>query len=148
MILDILDNAHRYTTLYKGFEQAFQFLSQPELHRLAAGRYEIDGDAVYASISVDDGIRKEDTVLEIHEKYIDIQVVLDGIDDIGWSPKAQCTQPAGEYDPSEDIRYYKDAPNTWLCLRPGFFAIFFPEDAHMPLISEGKIRKVVVKIAV
>lgn len=148
MILDILDNSSRYRNLHKGFDKAFDFLSQPDLNTMSPGKYEIDGDRVFAFISSDDGIKKEDTVLEVHRKYIDIQMVLDGFDDIGWLPLAQCSQPTGEYDTEEDIRYYRDAANTWLALRPGFFAVFFPEDAHMPLISDGKILKVVVKIAV
>lgn len=148
MILDILENASRYKALYKGFDKAIDFLTQPDLASRTPGRYEIDGEQVFAFISSDDGIKKEDTVLEVHEKYIDIQMVLSGFDDIGWSPKSDCSQPTGDYDPEEDIRYYRDTPNTWLGLRPGFFAVFFPEDAHMPLISDGKILKVVVKIAV
>ncbi len=147
MILDIRDNAWRYTSLHKGFIQAFEFLARPDLARMTPGRYEIDGDSVYASISLDDGGEKEEGVLEVHEKYIDIQMVLDGFDDIGWAPRSACTLPLGEYDPAEDIRLYRDTPHAWLGLYPGFFAIFFPEDAHMPLISKGKIHKVVMKIA-
>jgi beta-galactosidase beta subunit len=30
----------------------------------------------------------------------------------------------------------------------GSYCIFFPEDAHAPLVSDGMVRKVVVKIAV
>ncbi len=148
MILDILDNADRYKNLYKGFDLAFDFLTQSDLANMAPGRYEINGKQVYASISLDNGVRKEDTVLEVHRKYIDIQVVLEGCDNMGWSPKAACSQPKGKYDPASDIGFYNDTPNTWLAVRPGFFAIFFPEDAHMPLISDGKLRKVVVKVAV
>ncbi len=148
MILDILDNASLYKNLYSGFDKAINFLTQPDLASKTTGRYEIDGEKVFAFISSDDGIKKEDTFLEVHEKYIDIQMVLNGLDDIGWSPLAQCSQPTGDYDPDKDIRFFRDTPNTWLALRPGFFAVFFPEDAHMPLISDGKILKVVVKIAV
>ncbi|HEY8888482.1 MAG TPA: YhcH/YjgK/YiaL family protein [Gallionella sp.] len=31
---------------------------------------------------------------------------------------------------------------------PDHFCIFFPEDAHAPLVSEGQVRKVIFKIAV
>jgi beta-galactosidase beta subunit len=33
-------------------------------------------------------------------------------------------------------------------LQPGSFAIFFPEDAHAPLSSTGRVHKIVVKVAV
>ena len=41
-----------------------------------------------------------------------------------------------------------DEPDAWLATKSGAFAIFFPEDAHMPLISAGQLHKVVVKVAV
>jgi len=147
MILDILENAHRYLVMNNGFAKAVEFLQRPELQELPVGRYEIDGERVYAMVSKDFGIKKEDTHLETHEKYIDIQLILSGTDDIGWKPKSLCTQPSGEYDPESDLQFFADTPNTWLSIESGEFAIFFPEDAHMPMISSGKIHKVVVKIA-
>jgi YhcH/YjgK/YiaL family protein len=147
MILDILENAHRYLVMNKGFAKAIEFLQRPELQELPVGRYEIDGERVYAMVSKDFGIKKEDTHLETHEKYIDIQLILSGTDDIGWKPKSLCTQPSGAYDPKSDLQFFADTPNTWLSIESGEFAIFFPEDAHMPMISSGQIHKVVVKIA-
>jgi biofilm protein TabA len=147
MILDILENAHRYLVMNNGFAKAVEFLQRPELQELPVGRYEIDGERVYAMVSKDFGIKKEDTHLETHEKYIDIQLILSGTDDIGWKPKSLCTQPSGEYDPESDLQFFADTPNTWLSIESGEFAIFFPEDAHMPMISSGQIHKVVVKIA-
>jgi YhcH/YjgK/YiaL family protein len=147
MILDILENAYRYQVMNKGFEKAIEFLLLPELKSLSVGKYEIDGERVYAMVSKDFGLKKEDALLETHEKYIDIQLILGGTDDIGWKPKSLCKQPTGEYDQESDLQFFADKPKTWLSIESGEFAIFFPEDAHMPLISSGQIHKVVVKIA-
>ena len=147
MILDVLENAHRYKVMNKGFAKAIEFLLRPELKELPVGEYAIDGERIYAMVSRDTGQKKEDALLETHEKYIDIQLVLAGTDDIGWKPKSLCKQPSGEYDPKSDLQFFADKPNTWLSIESGEFAIFFPEDAHMPLISSGQIHKVVVKIA-
>jgi len=146
MILDVLENAHRYLVMNKGFAKAVEFLLRPELKELPVGKYEIDGERVFAMVSKDMGLKKEDALLETHEKFIDIQLVLSGTDDIGWKPKSLCKQPSGEYDPNSDLQFFTDTPNTWLSIESGEFAIFFPEDAHMPMISSGKIHKVVVKI--
>jgi len=146
MILDVLENAHRYLVINKGFAKAVEFLLRPELKELRVGKYEIDGERVFAMVSKDMGLKKEDALLETHEKFIDIQLVLSGTDDIGWKPKSLCKQPSGEYDPNSDLQFFTDTPNTWLSIESGEFAIFFPEDAHMPMISSGKIHKVVVKI--
>ncbi len=148
MILDILDNAHQYLSLNKGFAKAFEFLMRPDLKELPVDKYEIDCDRVYAMVAKDPGREKQDAQLETHEKYIDIQLILEGTDTMGWRPKASCKQPSGMYDPKTDLQFFADEPDTWLATKSGAFAIFFPEDAHMPLISSGQLHKVVVKIAV
>jgi biofilm protein TabA len=147
MILDILENAHRYLALHNGFAKAFEFLMRSDLKELPVGRYEIDGERVYGIVSKDPGRKKEDALLETHEKYIDIQLVLAGTDDMGWKPKSSCKHPSEEYDQEADIQFFADEPDAWLSTGSGAFAIFFPEDAHMPLISSGQIHKVVVKVA-
>ena len=148
MILDILENARRYLVMHEGFEKAIEFLLHPDLKELPVGRYEIDGVRVYATVSNGPGRKREDAMLEIHEKYIDIQVVLAGTDNMGWKPKSLCKQLAGEYDHRSDLQFFTDEPDAWLSVKSGSFAIFFPEDAHMPIISSGQIHKVVVKVAV
>ncbi len=110
--------------------------------------YEIDGDRVYAMVTKDHGRKKENALLETHEKYIDIQLVLAGTDNMGWKPKSSCNRPTGEYTKESDAQFFSDEPNIWLSVREGAFAIFFPEDAHMPMISSSQLHKVVVKVAV
>ena len=148
MILDILENAPCYMPLNKGFAQAFEFLRRPDLAELPADRYEIDGDRVYALVVEGPGRQPADAMLETHQKYIDIQLVLAGTDEMGWSPLSSCEEPAGEYDPEGDAQLFTDQPEAWVSARPGVFAIFFPEDAHMPMISSGELRKVVAKVAI
>lgn len=148
MILDLLENADRYLALHKGFALAFEFLKRSDLKELPVDTYEIDGEHVYAIVAKDPGRKKEDALLETHEKYIDIQLVLAGTDDMGWKPKSLCKQPAGKYDPETDLQFFTDKPDAWLPTQSGAFAIFFPEDAHMPMISSEQIHKVVVKIVV
>lgn len=147
MILDVLENAHRYLPLDKGFAKAIEFLLRPDIKELPGGRYEIDGERVYAIVSRDAGRRKEGSQLETHDKYVDIQLVLDGTDNMGWKARSLCTRPSGEYDKKTDLQFFADDPDAWIPVRSGAFAVFFREDAHMPLISSGQIHKVVVKIA-
>ncbi|MFH1981490.1 MAG: YhcH/YjgK/YiaL family protein [Pseudomonadota bacterium] len=148
MILDVLDNAKCYLILGKGFPEAIGFLQRPDLAELPVGTYKIDGDRVYAMVAKDSGRKKGDALLETHEKYIDIQLVLSGTDEMGWKPKSWCKKPTDEYDAAADIHFFADAPDAFLPVSSGLFAIFFPDDAHMPLISSGAIHKVVVKVAV
>jgi len=147
MIFDILEQARCYSTLNKGFSKAIEFLLRPDLKELPVGKYEIDGERVYAMVSRDFGRGKEDALLETHEKYIDIQLVLEGTDTMGWKPKSLCKKPSTAYDQEEDIQYFADEPDAWIATKSGSFVIFFPEDAHMPLIASEQLHKVVVKIA-
>lgn len=148
MVLDIPENAHQYFALHKDFVRAFEFLARTDLKKLPTDTYEIDGDRVFAIVAVDPGRKKEESLLEIHKKYIDIQLILDGTDNMGWKPKAACKKPSGEYDAETDLQFFADEPDVWLAMKSGSFVIFFPEDAHMPLISTGQLHKVIVKIAV
>lgn len=146
MILDKLGNAVRYNPLHEKFASAFDFLNRLVMENPGDGLYEIEGRDVYATLSLSPGRRREDARLEAHRKYIDIQFVLNGIDTMGWLPRSNCRLPIDSYDSDSDIEFFRDEPDLWIPVRAGMFVIFFPEDTHMPLISESTIHKVVVKI--
>lgn len=146
MIIDTLENIKTYTQLHPRFAKAFTFLEQ-DLNKLENGKYDIDGKNIFAMVSHDTGKTRTEGRLETHEKYIDIQVVLEGVDDMGWRPKNLCISKDTEYDEERDLQFFKDTPETWLGVGPRMFAIFFPEDGHMPLIANGTLRKIVVKVA-
>lgn len=148
MILDKLENAQRYAALNVGFGKAFDFLLHNDLKNLPVDRYEIDGERVYAMVVKDAGRTKEEAKLETHRDYIDIQVVLGGTDTMGWKPAVACSTPCGEYDTDNDLQFYDDEPDSWLATGAGAFAIFFPEDAHMPMVSTDPLHKIVVKVAI
>ncbi len=148
MILDTLGNAFRYVHLNHRFPLALKFMRETNLAELSTGRHMIDGDRVYASVSRGAGRRKEDCLLEAHFDYIDIQVVLAGVEEMGWKSRSLCEQPAGEYDRKKDMQFFKDSPDTWFTVQPGQFVIFFPEDAHMPMIAPHEIHKVVIKVVI
>jgi len=148
MILDTLSQTDRYFKLHPLFARAFAFLRSPDLDMLAPGRHAIQGEQLFAIVEACPGRTRVEAKLECHRRYIDIQLVLEGVDEMGWKPVAACVDPATDYDAARDIRFFNDAPTSWLATPPGAFCLFFPDDAHAPLVSTGFIRKVVVKIAV
>lgn len=145
MVLDQLANASRYASVHPQFARAFEFLAT--LGPLAPGRHDIDGDRLYLLVQDENGRGHKGARLEAHRQYIDIQLTLEGIEEIGWSPLAAC-RPATEFDKDKDIGFFDDRPHVWLTLPPAHFAIFFPTDAHAPLGGMGRLRKAVVKVAV
>ena len=93
MIVDRLENLFSYQSINKGILTAITFLSRPDLKELAPGNYAIDGDRVYAIVAKGPGRSKNNCQLETHEKYIDIQLVLEGLDEMGWKPLISCEKP-------------------------------------------------------
>ena len=148
MIIDSLANAKKYFSLNPRFEKAFNFLVGNDLSKLEEKKYEVDGAEVYAMYMVRQGLAPEAAKHEAHDKYIDIQVCVSGKECFGWSPRAACKSVKEPYNPEKDIVFYADKPDTFVEIKPGQLAIFFPEDVHMPLVGSGEIKKVVVKVRV
>ena len=112
------------------------------------GWHEIDGERVYAIVVKAAGRTKDVGELEAHLKYIDVQYVISGTDEMGWRARASCSQPQAEYDSKDDYQMFSDQPTSWVATVPGTFAILFPNDPHIPLISPDQLHKAVVKVAV
>ena len=148
MIFDTLANADRYATLHALFPLAFEYLRNTGLKALEPGRYPIQGEDLFAIVETSAGRSREKAKLECHRKYIDIQLVLEGTDEMGWKPLCDCHDPIADYSSEKDIQFFRDPPASWIATPPGAFCLFFPQDAHAPLISTGEIRKVILKIAV
>jgi biofilm protein TabA len=148
MILDALECADRYTEMHPSFAAAFAFLRSIRGRTLTPGRHEIDGDRVFALISADQGKSAADARLEAHRKHIDIQYVVSGRENMGWRNADECGEILKAFNSETDIMFFADDPAVWVTVPPGSFAIFFPSDAHAPMVSGDLISKVVVKVRI
>jgi YhcH/YjgK/YiaL family protein len=148
MLVAQLEQAERYYDLHPAFVQAFAFLRRDDLAKLPEGRHEIDGERLFCAISNGPGRTRAEAKLEAHRKYIDIQYIISGDEEMGWRPTSSCTRIDTPYDAEKDIEFFEDVPYAWTTVPPGSFTIFFPEDAHAPLVGAGPIHKAVLKIAV
>lgn len=148
MILDTITNAHRYVTLHPLFATVFDYIQSTNLHALMHGKHPIAGDDLFVIIEQVQGRSRESTQLECHRKYIDIQLVLDGVDEMGWKSLPDCQNPVSDYNPDYDVQLFNAMPTAWVATPANSFCIFFPEDAHTALVGTGSIHKAVFKIAV
>lgn len=148
MILDTIANAERYLGLHPLFPQVFEYIRNTDLSALASGRHAILGNDLFAIVERVPGRAREVAQLECHRKYIDIQLVLEGVDEMGWKPLADCHQAIEGYNAAADIQFFHDVPDAWVATPAGAFCIFFPEDTHAPLVATQNIHKIVFKIAV
>jgi biofilm protein TabA len=149
MIIDTLNNASKYYSAHPLFAKAFEYISQSDLANAADGKSDI-ADGLKAIYSNAPGKTKEASLskFECHNKNIDIQVCINGLETIGWKPREKCVTPNGGYNAEKDVQFYNDSPDTFFQLTGGQFAIFFPEDVHAPMIGEGEIKKLVIKVTI
>jgi len=148
MIFDITGRLTYYESMHHFFTAAAKFLERPDLADLPDGRYEIEGKELYAIVIRAVGTSSDDARLEVHNNYIDIQVVLKGTDSIGWKSRSACKNAVADYDAEKDLQLFTDIPDTWVQVHSGQLAVFFPEDAHAPMVSPDLLHKIVVKVAV
>lgn len=146
MILDSVKNSALYYGVNPRFQRAFEYLATVDLEAIEPGKYEIEGREIFMNVVEKELKKPEDAKLEVHDKYIDIQVVVRGEETFGWSERCDCTQPREEFDAEKDIQFFLDKPQTCYTLRGGQFSILFPEDAHAPMIGEGIVKKIIFKV--
>lgn len=148
MIYDSVDNLKTYREIH-ALTKVIDYIQANDLCKLAVGKYEIDGDRLYLMIQEYVTKNPEDARVETHERYIDVQIMLDGMEYMGYAPRSACGDPV-ETRPDEDfwfydteVRYYEMANNT--CM------ILFPHDAHQPQVryqENRKVHKAVFKVHV
>lgn len=149
MIVDKLKNARWYYGSGRKIQTALEWLQKTHLAGMSPGRYEIDGSNVYALVQEYTSKPREQGKLEAHRKYIDVQYIVSGVEQIGYAntEDARVTVP---YDESKDALFV-ESPCDFVTMRAGMFMLLGPNDAHMPgitAISPQPVKKVVVKITV
>jgi YhcH/YjgK/YiaL family protein len=149
MITDTLANAHFYEGLNERFKRAFTYLKETDFINLPPGKYEIDGENIFAIVNEFETKDKADCELEAHKKHIDIQYIVKGIELFGYVPLTT-QRPTVDYNEQNDVSFYSEEV-SYLKLEAGMFIIFFPTDLHQPEVRQfepATVKKVVVKIKI
>ena len=129
------------------WDKAFLFIHDKNLKDIAPGKYIIDGDNVFATITKAPSKEFEQTAWESHRKYIDLQYVITGKEKMGVVPLADATVTR-PYDESKDAANY-GAQGKFVIATPKEFLLFFPGDVHRPGIKVkgiDTVKKLVIKI--
>jgi biofilm protein TabA len=148
MILDTLSQSASYQPLGSRFVAGLKWLGEFS-PATADGRYDIDGDDVFALVQSYDTVPPAEKKYESHRVYADIQYIAEGWEVIYYAPTAGLV-PRMTYDETKDYLLYSDpAAATPLFLAPSSFAIFYAQDGHKPGCvhkTAARIKKVVVKV--
>ena len=151
MIYDKIENWQVYAVgKKKTWEKAFNFIASFS-EDMADGRHEIDGDMIYANVQSYETRSLHDSKVEIHREYIDIQVIIRGQEVIFYNDISTLKKD-GKFNAQKDFGLFERNMKTAIPLpmTSGVFAMFFPEEGHMPGVNFTEItepvRKIVIKI--
>ncbi|WP_160691429.1 YhcH/YjgK/YiaL family protein [Clostridium sp. C2-6-12] len=139
-----------YSSINKNFIKAFEFLKNNNLKELSIGKHEIEGEKIFALVQEYNTEKEEEKKWESHEKYIDIQLIVEGQEVMGYAPISYLNKEE-DLRPEKDMIFYEEtSKGSNIKFINDEYAIFFPEDAHKPgcaLNECSKVRKIVVKVA-
>lgn len=149
MILDQLNGSLTHAKFNQRITQGLALLNDKSVLSAPVGKHEVQGQDLFYIIDEYQTKPFEESRPEIHQKYLDIQYILSGTECIGFCPLEDLTLEQS-YDAQKDIAFYKYTPGmTKLVLKPGMFAVFWPNEPHMPgrmLEQPQTVRKIVVKV--
>lgn len=151
MIYDQWEYLRSYRGLFPNLDAAIDYLLSHDVGSLPEGRHEIDGERIFLLVQSYRTHSPSVARYEVHQKYLDIQFLVEGEEHCFWSP-VEALSPAEPFSPGRDIGFFisPSAPEVFFPLRPGRFIVFFPQDAHKPSCDAGApraVRKIVVKVA-
>ena len=158
MILDKIQNRSIYEAVHKNFGYAFDMIENAVKKDLPVGKYVFEDSSkvqegdLWISVQEYETKPREEKKFEGHQKYIDIQFIVSGKEVMEVSDLTRMTEKS-DYDAAKDVQFFNPkADTTKLILQAGDWAIFFPEDIHMPGVSpeEGNVavKKIVAKVKI
>lgn len=150
MIYDNINNISFYRRLSEDICLGLKFLKNatPETEN---GVHELNA-RVKAIVSDYETKINNEYGYEAHREYVDIQYIIIGEEVVCYLPLEYLNE-VKSYNKEVDAAFYVESgvkPQE-LLLGNGFFAIFYPQDGHMPQLcvdSPMKVKKVVVKVKI
>ncbi len=145
-----IGNENKYDLASPKFQTAFAFLKRTDLASLPVGWIELD-NGVRASIQRYTSFYEDEVYFESHEKYFDVQFVIEGEEYCGVCSR-QGLVVRTPYSENDDIMFYENPDESGkVLLKAGDFIVLAPEDVHKPRLAakeKMEIKKVVVKVPV
>jgi YhcH/YjgK/YiaL family protein len=168
MIADSIRNKEQYSGISSRLAHALDYVETLKTADFAVQTIDLEGKQVYAMYQSYTTESAEGRQYEAHRRYIDVQYVLEG-EEVILAADLDDMASRSEYDEGKDIQWFMPKAGTeagkepgtgvgtgagtpsTIHLKAGQFAVFFPQDAHMPKLSgrtPGPVKKIVVKVAV
>ena len=151
MIYDRISNIALYAGLSEDICMGLEWLHDVNPN-IEDGIYELSS-RVKAIVSEYETKTENEHGYEAHKKNIDIQYLLSGEERMACLPIERLKETKA-YNEETDVAFYADdlsLQSSTLSLLPGYFAIFFPQDGHMPQLCVNEpmmVKKVVIKVEI
>jgi YhcH/YjgK/YiaL family protein len=149
MIFDKLSNIELYKGLSPDIYEGLKFLREAD-SKIASGVYQIN-PRVKAIVSVYETKAENEYGYEAHKKNIDIQCTLIGQERVACLPIERMREKTAYSEETDAAFYSASAPPQEMTIGDGYFAVFFPQDGHMPQLCINlpqTVKKVVVKVQI
>ena len=149
MIYDSLNNITLYSSVIP--KEVLDFISTIS-EGVNEGKYDIS-ESAYANVESYATKLNNAAKFEAHEKYIDIQILLNGKENIYYTNKSDLTVD-NPYNSEKDITFYANSVSEYnkITLDGANFVILYPHEAHAPQVCVNntplEVKKIVVKIRV
>lgn len=147
MIVDTLENLGKYEGMNPLFPKVVEFLKTHDLSTLEVGKIELKGNDLFIKVAQAKPKTKEQAKIEAHKNFLDIQIPVSGTEVMGYTPLKDC-KDATPYNAEKDVLFFGGLAESYLTIKPGMFAIFFPQDGHAPGVTPDGLKKVIVKVRV
>lgn len=147
MIFGNIEDLHIYKGISKKLDKAIDVILKNEFIHSPIGKNIVD-NSVFYNIQECETKKLEDAYFEIHKKYIDIHIVINGEEKIGFSTNDKL-KAINEFDNEKDYQFLQGKYSELFNMNSKNFLIVFPGEAHMPLItfdSPKFLKKAVFKI--
>ncbi|MDD3051978.1 MAG: YhcH/YjgK/YiaL family protein [Candidatus Cloacimonetes bacterium] len=148
MIYDSITNLEMYSSIHPLFRKVIDFLKTNNMNELPVGKQEL-GNNMYCNVDEYETGNASEKFIECHRKFIDIQILAEGVELIGVVSREDC-EIISPYDEARDFEKLSGNPE-FITLKKGLFAVFFPQDGHMPCVKKEescRVKKIVFKVPV
>ncbi len=149
MIADKIKRMESYPELRDSAKLIKDFIGKVKEENLPDGKYELQGEDLFALVQRYETREKKTSRMESHRKYIDLQYMLSG-EEMFYCAFAEDLTIAEDKFEQNDIGFFEPCnEEIGIHLKEDMFVYLLPSDAHMPCCQiEGAkaVEKIVFKI--
>ena len=136
--------------IHNRINQALEYLNKTDLNKLELGKHVIN-EWLYINVQEYMTQNISDCRYESHKKYVDIQMMINGIEAIE-TCDIDKLELETEYSDENDVMFWKKKNGQMRSvITNNSYVILYPQNAHMPCIAVNesvKVKKLVAKVLI